>query len=224
LTLLSNSLRSLFVYLAIFAIVIAGALLTFAQAPQNPAHDTSRFAGYTSQSSNAERDWEKKFQAGIVAENLRQSMRRLSARPHHVGSAYDKDNADWILSKFKEWGFDAHIETFKVLFPTPKERVVEMIEPTKFRAKLQEPPVPGDPTSDQTAEQLQSTLYRAYIIGEMASIYGDPNLINTRFDKIASVGKDDIQRVAKTYLTEDNRTVVTTLPKPKPESAQKGAN
>jgi len=38
-------------------------------------------------------------------------------------------------------GFDAHIETFTVLFPTPKERTVEMIEPTKFRAKLQEPPV-----------------------------------------------------------------------------------
>jgi zinc protease len=76
----------------------------------------------------------------------------------------------------------------------------------------------------QTAEQLQSTLYRAYIIGEMASIYGDPNLINTRFDKIASVGKDDIQRVAKTYLTEDNRTVVTTLPKPKSDPASKVAN
>jgi zinc protease len=76
----------------------------------------------------------------------------------------------------------------------------------------------------QTAEQLQSTLYRAYIIGEMASIYGDPNLINTRFDKIASVGKDDIQRVAKTYLTDDNRTVVTTLPKPKPDPASKVAN
>jgi zinc protease len=76
----------------------------------------------------------------------------------------------------------------------------------------------------QTAEQLQSTLYRAYIIGEMASIYGDPNLINTRFDKIASVGKDDIQRVAKTYLTEGNRTVVTTLPKPKSDPASKVAN
>src|SRR6202044_2674223 len=76
----------------------------------------------------------------------------------------------------------------------------------------------------QTAQELQSTLYRAGLIGQMASIYGDPNLINTRFDKIASVGKDDIQRVAKTYLTEDNRTVVTTLPKPKAESGQKGAN
>jgi zinc protease len=76
----------------------------------------------------------------------------------------------------------------------------------------------------QTAQELQSTLYRAYVIGEMAVIYGDPNLINTRFDKIQNVGKDDIQRVAKIYLTEDNRTVLTTLPKPKAESAQKGAN
>ena len=46
----------------------------------------------------------------------------LSARPHHVGSPYDKDNAEWILAQFKEWGLDAHIETFDVLFPTPKER------------------------------------------------------------------------------------------------------
>jgi len=71
----------------------------------------------------------------------------------------------------------------------------------------------------QTAQQLQSTLFRAYQIGEMASIFGDPNLINTRFDKEQSVGKPDIQRVAKTYLTEENRTVVTTLPKPKAEAA-----
>lgn len=71
-----------------------------------------------------------------------------------------------------------------------------------------------------TAQQLQSTLYRAYLIGEMAVIYGDPNLINTRFDKIAKVSTDDIQRAARTYLTQENRTVLTTLPKPKAESAK----
>jgi predicted Zn-dependent peptidase len=71
----------------------------------------------------------------------------------------------------------------------------------------------------ETAQQLQSTLFRAYQIGEMASIFGDPNLINTHLDKEQSVGKQDIQRVAKTYLTEENRTVVTTLPKPKAEAA-----
>jgi zinc protease len=74
----------------------------------------------------------------------------------------------------------------------------------------------------QTAQELEGTLYRSYLIGEMATIFGDPNLINTRFGKIQSVGKDDIERVAKTYLTEENRTVVTTLPKPKSEAALKG--
>ncbi|MGD0307570.1 MAG: transferrin receptor-like dimerization domain-containing protein, partial [Candidatus Acidiferrales bacterium] len=61
-----------------------------------------------------------------------------------------------------DWGFDAHIETFNVLFPTPKERVVELVAPTQYRAKLQEPPVAVDPTSNQTAEQLPT--YNAYSI------------------------------------------------------------
>jgi predicted Zn-dependent peptidase len=76
----------------------------------------------------------------------------------------------------------------------------------------------------QTAQRLQSTLFRAFLIGEMAVYYNDPNLINTRFSKIQSVSKEDIERVAKIYLTQNNRTVVTTLPKPKPEVAAKAAN
>src|SRR5947208_4487058 len=94
--------------------------------------------------------------------NQRDYMKRLSARPHHVGSPYDKDNAEWMLGKFKEWGFDAQIETFQVLFPTPKERVVELVSPTRFRAKMQEPAINSDPTSNQTAEQLPT--YNAYSI------------------------------------------------------------
>ena len=117
--------------------------LTFAQPAKAPVPETARLAGYSSKSSKTERDWETKLQSGVVPENLRQAMQRLTARPHHVGSPYDKENADWILSKFKEWGFDARIETFQVLFPTPKERIVEMIEPARFRARLQEPAVPG---------------------------------------------------------------------------------
>jgi N-acetylated-alpha-linked acidic dipeptidase len=89
-------------------------------------------------------------------------MQRLTARPHHVGSPYDKDNAEWIAAKLKGWGLDAQIESFDVLFPTPKERLVEMIEPVKFTAKLEEPPVAGDPTSDQKSEQLP--VYNAYSI------------------------------------------------------------
>jgi len=116
--------------------------------------------GFTSQSSASERQWEAKFREIPDAENQREYMQRLSARPHHVGSPYDKENAEWILARYKEWGWDAHIETFQVLFPTPKERALEMVEPTKFTAKLQEPPVAVDPTSSQQSEQLPA--YNAY--------------------------------------------------------------
>ena len=118
--------------------------------------------GFTRANSATEREWESKFRAIPSPDNQREYMRRLSARPHNVGTAYDKENADWILSKFKEWGWDAKIETFNVLYPTPKERVLEMVAPTHFTAKLQEPPLPEDPSSNQQSEQLPS--YNAYSI------------------------------------------------------------
>ncbi len=131
-------------------------LMTVAGADEPP------LAGYSPENSRAEKDWEAKFRALPSPDNLRAYMKRLSARPHHVGSPYDKDNAEWILSKFKEWGWDAHIETFNVLFPTPKERAVELVAPTRFIAKLQEPALAEDPTSSQRDEQLPT--YNAYSI------------------------------------------------------------
>ncbi len=124
--------------------------------------DLPPLRGYSAGASKTEQDWEAKFRAIPNTANLRDSMQRLSARPHHVGSPYDKDNAEWILSRFKEWGFDAQIESFDVLFPTPKERLVELVEPTHFTAKLEEPTVAVDPTSGQHNEQLPS--YNAYSI------------------------------------------------------------
>jgi N-acetylated-alpha-linked acidic dipeptidase len=145
----------------ICASLLVAAQLLSAQA--NPSQTApSRLAGYTAQSSAVQTDWEKKYQAGIAPDNIRENMRRLSARPHHVGSPYDKDNAEWILARFKEWGFDTRIEVFNVLFPTPKERVVELVAPTKYRAKLQEPVILSDPTSSQAAEQLPT--YNAYSV------------------------------------------------------------
>src|SRR3954466_15206324 len=116
--------------------------------------------GYSAASSRTQRDWETKFRAIPEPQNQRDYMQRLAARPHHVGSPYDKDNAEWMLAKFKEWGLDASIESFDVLFPTPKVRVVELIAPTKFTLKLQEPAVSVDPTSNQQSEQLPT--YNAY--------------------------------------------------------------
>jgi N-acetylated-alpha-linked acidic dipeptidase len=137
-------------------------LLAFVPLLTIGATESNNFFGYLSSSSQAERDWETKFRAIPDSALQREYMQRLSARPHHVGSPYDKDNAEWILAKFKEWGLDAHIETFNVLFPTPKERIVEMVAPTQFRAKLEEPTFAVDPTSGQKSEQLPT--YNAYSI------------------------------------------------------------
>jgi N-acetylated-alpha-linked acidic dipeptidase len=143
-------------------IILICVQLVFPQVPAEKPGGASGLRGFSQEHSRIERDWESKFKAGISRDILRDSMQRLTARPHHVGSAYDKDNAEWILARFKEWGFDAKIETFQVLFPTPKERVVELVAPTRFRAKLQEPVIPQDPTTNQISEQLPT--YNAYSI------------------------------------------------------------
>ncbi|HEX4164067.1 MAG TPA: transferrin receptor-like dimerization domain-containing protein [Bryobacteraceae bacterium] len=106
--------------------------------------------------------WEQKFKEIPQPDRLRENMRRLSARPHHVGSPYDKDNAEWIAAQLKSWGLDVQIETFDTLFPTPKERSLELLEPVKYKAKLEEPSLAIDPTSNQKSEQLPT--YNAYSI------------------------------------------------------------
>ena len=73
---------------------------------------------------------------------------------------------------------ETQIEQFKVLFPTPKTRVVELIEPEKYTATLSEPGIPEDHTSGQQNEQLPT--YNAYSIdgdvtGELVYVnYGVP--------------------------------------------------
>jgi N-acetylated-alpha-linked acidic dipeptidase len=144
---------------AIATLAIAG--VSLAPVQTRVIADDQPLLGYSTESSRAERQWEEKFRAIPSTDNLRSYMQRLSARPHHVGSPYDKDNAEWIAAKFKEFGLDTHIEQFDVLYPTPKERVVELVEGgPKFVAKLQEPPLKQDPTSEQTSEQLPT--YHVY--------------------------------------------------------------
>jgi len=66
---------------------------------------------------------------------------------------------------------------------------------------------------------MQSSLSRAINMSVWTVYYNDPNLINTRLDKVAAVTTDDVKRVANKYLTDSNRTVVITIPKPKAATA-----
>ena len=120
------------------------------------------FLCLASLSFGADPSWEEKFRSIPDPQRLRDAMQRLAAHPHHVGSPYDKDNAEWMVAQLKSWGLDAKIENFDVLFPTPQERLVEMTEPVRFTAKLEEPAVSVDPTSNQKSEQLP--VYNAYSI------------------------------------------------------------
>jgi N-acetylated-alpha-linked acidic dipeptidase len=94
------------------------------------ADDTLR--GFTPENSQTQRSWEAKFKSIPDPSRMRENMRLLSAHPHHVGSAYDKQNAEWIRDQFKSYGWQADIEQFDVLFPTPRERVLELVAPTQF--------------------------------------------------------------------------------------------
>src|ERR1700733_8926689 len=109
----------------LFRFLTAPLCLVLVAAPILPA-DPPALAGFSAESARTEHDVENKFRAVPDRANLRQYMQRLSARPHHVGSPYDKDNAEWMLGKFKGGGFDAQIEIFYVLFPTPKELLFEL--------------------------------------------------------------------------------------------------
>lgn len=120
------------------------------------------FLGFSQTGTAQQRELENKFDSALNATNLREWMKRLAARPHHLGSKYGKENAEFIASQFKSWGFDTKIEEFEVLFPSPKTRLVQMTAPEKFNLKLVEPPVLGDETSSQQKEQLPT--YNAYSI------------------------------------------------------------
>jgi len=97
---------------------------------------------------------ETAFDAGVSSADQLEWLKVMSSAPNHVGSPHDKANADYMLSLFKSWGWDAHIETFRVLYPIPISTTVELIAPEHIALGGQEPAVPGDDTSANTAGAL----------------------------------------------------------------------
>src|SRR5689334_10264482 len=138
------------------------------------AADNKPMLGFSSASAAKQQALEAQFDSKLNRDELRDWLKRLSARPHHLGSAYDKQNAEFIASLLKSWGYDTNIEEFTVLFPTPKSRVVELVAPEKYTLKLAEPPLPQDATSGQTSEQLPT--YNAYSID--GDVTGDLVYVN----------------------------------------------
>jgi N-acetylated-alpha-linked acidic dipeptidase len=97
---------------------------------------------------------EKNFDSMISTADQLSWLQQMSSAPNHVGSPHDKANADMELALFKQWGWDAHIERFDVLYPTPISTTLELVAPTHAMLGGQEPAIPEDPTSSNTAGAL----------------------------------------------------------------------
>lgn len=107
----------------------------------------AQMLGFGSANAAQQRTLEQRFDALLDPADQREWLRQMASEPNHVGSPHDKANAEFMLAKFREWGWDARIETFNVLYPTPQRELLEMVGPTTYKAKLFEPPVAGDATS-----------------------------------------------------------------------------
>ena len=129
-------------------LTIASALATFTAAAADPANQADRnMLGFTPTGAATQQSLEQRFDAQLDPADQRNWMKQMSSEPNQVGSPHDKANAEFMLKKFREWGWDAHIETFSVLYPTPKKVALELLGPHPFTATLREPPIPGDATS-----------------------------------------------------------------------------
>src|SRR6476469_5221766 len=120
---------------------------------------SSAISGFSNAAAQNQLSIEKQFDQNLSAANIGNTIKQLSSRPHHIGSAGGKAVADSIYNRFKSYGWDVRIDTYHVLFPTPKTRLLEMTAPTTYKALLKEPALKEDATSNQ---QDQLPTYNAW--------------------------------------------------------------
>ena len=142
--------------LSVLLVSAATATLAATAAPA----ETPRMLGFSPSSAVAELALEARFDATLSADSMRDRLKLMAAEPNQVGSPHDKANAEYTLAQFKAWGWDAHIETFSVLYPTPKAERLELLGGTPFVATLTEPAIAGDDSSAHQAGGLPA--YVAY--------------------------------------------------------------
>lgn len=111
-----------------------------------------KLTGYDANAASRQLELESRFDKQLSTTHIGETIKALSSQPHHIGSVRGKAVAEDILQRFKSYGWDAEIVTYQVLFPTPKERVVELKGPTTYKALLKEPALKEDATSGQEGQ------------------------------------------------------------------------
>ena len=141
--------------------VVAACLIPVAAAMAAAPATAPAVFGFSAETAPAEQAAEQRFDAQLDPLQMTEWLRRLSAEPNQVGSPHNKANAEWVREQFRQWGWNAEIETFEVLYPTLKHHLLELTEPQRFVASLVEPPVPGDATSARADAMPPYNVYGA---------------------------------------------------------------
>jgi len=165
--------------------VLAVSSVAFTPRPLSPP-----MLGFTAETAAQQLQLESRFDALLSAENLRDWMQLATVEPIYVGSPHNKEMADWMVERFRTWGYEAELAEYRVLFPTPRIRELELLEPTSFTARLREPTLAEDKTSGIEENRLPT--YNAYsadgdVTGELVYVnYG----ISEDYDELERLGID----------------------------------
>ena len=177
-------------------LALVGAVVPLAAA-SGAGESGSALFGFTAQQASNESSLEQRFDAALNPAELREWLRNLSSAPNQVGSPHDKANAEFVRDRFREWGWQAQIEEFEVLYPTLKAHTLELVAPTHFTASLTEPPVAGDATSGVAGIMPPYNVYGADgdVTGELVYLnYGMPR----DYEELARRGVDVRGRIVIT--------------------------
>lgn len=129
------------------ALVLALAVSSASAQPAPPP-------GYDAAAAEAQRALEARFDAGLQDADYRGWLRQWSSRPNQVGAPHNLENARDLQARLRSYGWDARIEQYEVLWPSPKSAELQLLGAQPYVARLKEPPLPGDSTSTQTQDVL----------------------------------------------------------------------
>lgn len=138
---------------ALLVIALSGMLLSTAFPLLAQNNHSASITGFPDDRAKCQFALEQEFASNLDPVNLRHMLKLYSAKPHHTGSAGGLEVAEDIAAKFRSWGFETDVEVFYALMSEPKTQVVEMIQPSAYRAALQSPLIPGY-TAEQNANSL----------------------------------------------------------------------
>ncbi|RJU10037.1 folate hydrolase [Xanthomonas campestris] len=149
-------------------------LLALGLAAPSLAAQPADVPGYDAAAAQAQRVLEARFDNGLKDADYRGWLKQWSSAPNQVGAPHNLENARDLQARLRSYGWDARIETFEVLWPSPKTSQLELLGPTPYVARLKEPPLAGDSTSTQTEHVLPPYV----IYGGNGDVTGDLVYVN----------------------------------------------